>query len=129
MVSPRLLVSRVRGTGAGHREPLLRVERVGLDLELSNRVRRRREPDAARIREIRRAINRELVAALHAVGDDAAQVAVVHRPREVQVRRVDDAGRQPRQHVGRAVTERQLLNLLRGDRRAADAARRGEHRT
>ena len=34
--------------------------------------------------------------------------AVVGGTREVQVRRVHDAGRQARQHVGRAVAERQL---------------------
>ena len=108
--------------------PALRVERVRLHLELRDRVRGRREPDAARVREIRRAVDHELVAAQHAVRDDAAKVAVVHRPGEVEVRGIHDARREARQHVRRAVAERQLGDLLGVDRGCRDPAVRVEQR-
>ncbi len=53
--------------------------------------------------------------------DDAGQVAVVHGPGEVEVRGVGDAGREARQHVGRAVPEGQLLDLVAVDHLPGDA--------
>ena len=120
------LEREVHGRAGG--VPALRVERIRLHLELRDRVRRRREPDAARVREIRRAVDHELVAAEHAVGDDAAEVAVVHRPGEVEIRGVHDPGGETRQHVRRAVAERQLGDLLGVDEDAGDPAVRVEQR-
>ena len=80
------------------------------------------KPTPRRVGHVGRAVDREFVAALRAVGDDASEVAVVGRAREVQVGRVHDAGRETRQHVGGAVAERQLRDLFGVDSRAADAA-------
>ena len=113
---------RPRGVAA------LRVERVGLHLELFDRVGRRREPHAARVRHVGRSVDGELVATLHAVGHDAGEVAVVGGSGKVQVGRVHDAGRQAREHVGGAVAERQLRNLLAVHRGAADAGAGVEQR-
>ena len=118
------------------RLPRLGVERVRLHLELGDGVRRRREADHAAVvagrrvvgrDAVGRAVQREVVAAHGAVGHDAGQVAVVHGAGEVQVGRVGQPRGQPRQHVGGAVTQRKLLDLVAVDDLSRDAGRRVQH--
>src|SRR5262245_54840632 len=107
----------------------LRIEGAGLYLELRDRVRGRGKPDAARVRHVGRPVDRELVAALCAVGDDAREVAVVGRPGKVQIGRVHDSRGEACEHVRGAVAERQLGDLFALDRGAADTGARVEQRS
>ena len=91
------------------------VEARGLDLELLHRAGRRHERDAAAVGHVRRSVERELVAAGGAAGDDARGAAVVERPRELEVAVVGDAGRQPRQRERVAVRQRHHRDRLLAD--------------
>lgn len=98
--------------GRAGRVPLLRIERGGLHLELLHGARRRCEGDAASVGHVRRAIERELVAAGRPIARGRRRAAVVERARELEVTGEDGAGREARQREWVAIRQRHHLDAL-----------------
>ena len=107
---------------------LLGVEGRGLDLELLHRAGGRDERHAAAVGHVRRAVERELVAARAAVGGEVGRAAVVERTGELEVAVIGDAGGQPREHERVAVRERHQRDALLVDDLPGRSAARVEKR-
>ena len=98
------------------RVALLRVELVGLDLELLHGLGRRREADTAIECIVGRAVKRDVVGACATVGAEGCQVTVRSwTPAHARISREDYTWRESGELIGCAVREGQLADLLPRD--------------